>query len=365
MPVTITNENEAKLEVLKNQARPTSANLNPYVQDAKIENLQGRSTTTLTTNKDQVDLIRSKQNKDVTATFTNENQEARIIADQNIKRTGIDTRIPTLDNISGAIKKSFVGLILLNRLKKGDGIGKAREELNQNYITKEQARQSSRAQIFADYYKNASALKDSIIISNLDAGTFQGEVGYDTIILPAWPKELSYTPNSNFVAIASIARNNPHYNYVGSEDTLEFKIDWYTTDSDRDKVIKGCRKIEALTKADGYKAKPPRVMIQWGAQDRLFNGQQWIVVAAPYTMSQFARAYHTEKALELDSGANTSKATRIGSMPQQAIQTITLKRVTNHNLTHREIRKVKSGDNGLEALNQDLLSTNANNNITA
>src|SRR3972149_8084190 len=70
------------------------------------------------------------------------------------------------------------------------------------------------------------------------------------------PKSLNYEAESNFVSIASIGRNNPFYHYTGSEDSLEFELDYFSAMDNRHDVIKRCRWVEALTKADGEIGSP-------------------------------------------------------------------------------------------------------------
>lgn len=132
------------------------------------------------------------------------------------------------------------------------------------------------------------------------------------------PQELDYKPESNFVAIASMARNNPLYHYVGSEDTLEFTLDWYAQEESREDVIMNCKKLEALTKNDTFNKPPHRVKLIWNS--KLFNDAQWLVVAAPYKLSLF-QAHRS-------------------MLPQQAIQSITLKRITENNTLNEQIRNI-------------------------
>ncbi len=213
------------------------------------------------------------------------------------------------------------------RIKEGED--KVINNETNKQIQADRERENGPISINGDFRDKESYGIEKIYIANIDAGEKRGEQVTEKIELMSWPREVDYTPESKFVAIASIARNNPHYQYVGSEDTVTFKVSWYTT-QDRDHVIKQCRKLEALSKANGYKSKPPRVKLVWGSQDRLFRDQLFIVVAAPYKMRDFQSAYRTP-----EDGFQT-----IGNMPQLATQDITLKRITNKNLTHKEIRYV-------------------------
>lgn len=151
---------------------------------------------------------------------------------------------------------------------------------------------------------------------------------FSYITLPFVPGELVYEPNSSFVGIASFGRNNPYYQFTGSEDTLSFTIDWHSARLDRKDVITGCRWVEALTKADGYDGLPHRVELAWGKDGLLFQGITWLVVSAPYRLTQFVRNYREPK---------TGEIIDVGMLPQQAIQEVTLKRLTDHNLLTSEI----------------------------
>lgn len=133
------------------------------------------------------------------------------------------------------------------------------------------------------------------------------------VILPFVPGALDYNPDSNFVAIPSMGRNNPLYHYTGSEDTLEFVIDWFSNQDDREDVILNCKKLEALTKNDAYGRPPHHVKLIWN--EKLFSDATWLIVSAKYKLSEF-QAHRN-------------------MLPQQAIQPVILKRVTasNPNLT--------------------------------
>lgn len=171
-------------------------------------------------------------------------------------------------------------------------------------------------------------LVDTISIIDYDFGTDRGQRGYQTMTLPFVPRELSYEPSSKFVGIATMGRNNPHYHFTGSEDTLQFDIDWFSSQNDRKDVINNCRWVEALTKADAYTEAPHRVKLVWGSQDLLFSDSIWLVTSAPYTLSDFVKAYRDP---------TSGEVIRVGMLPQQAYQRVTLKRVTTNNLRSMDI----------------------------
>lgn len=162
-----------------------------------------------------------------------------------------------------------------------------------------------------------------ITIVNLEAPSNTIE----SVEIPTWPREVSFRPESQFVALTSIGRNNPHYNYVGSEDTLEFNVEWYATDNSRYKVLNSCRYLESLTKADGYKKRPPLLKIVWGRDDVVFKKHKWILVSAPYTMTEFQSHYKD----------NNGEVRSASNLPHQALQTLTFKRVVTNNIISTDI----------------------------
>lgn len=129
------------------------------------------------------------------------------------------------------------------------------------------------------------------------------------------PLEINVAPTANWVVIPSIGRNNPFYHYTGGEDVVKFTLDWYSVHPLRQDVIFNCRWVESLSRANGYKKEPPRVLLIFGD---LFNHTEWIVESAPYRLSLFDR----EKQM----------------LPRQAYQELTLKKVTDHSTGMMERR---------------------------
>lgn len=170
---------------------------------------------------------------------------------------------------------------------------------------------------------------DYISIVDLDYIPARHDEGryYSKLILPFVPSELNYGIESSFVGIASFGRNNPIYQFTGSEDSLSFTIDWFSNSKNREDVIFNCRWIEALSKADGYQERPHRVMLVWGNDNKLFQDHVFLVQSAPYTLSQFVRGYKDTDGTVISTSM----------LPQQAIQNITLKRLTTENLLSKEI----------------------------
>jgi len=171
-------------------------------------------------------------------------------------------------------------------------------------------------------------LRDYISIIDLDAKGKDNQ--YEVIRLPFIPKELEYNCESAFATIQPMGRNNPIYHYTGSQDKLEFEIDWYAFDWGRRQVIENCRRIESLTKADGYTGDPHRVKLMWGKENVLFSDHEFIVLSAPYRLSNFNKGN-----INLQGQLESTYM-----LPIQAYQTITLGRITRNNLTKVEIEYV-------------------------
>jgi hypothetical protein len=144
-----------------------------------------------------------------------------------------------------------------------------------------------------------------------------GGKSFDRITLPTVPLEVTYDPKPNWAVIASIARNSPFYHYTGSEDTLSFRIDWYSNMENRKDVIFYCRWLAARSKANGYYEDPHRVIIVWGEEDLLFSKDLWIVTNATYRLSQFQK--------------------QAGMLPNQAYQEVELKKVIPTNTDYDTI----------------------------
>lgn len=187
------------------------------------------------------------------------------------------------------------------------------------YESEERGRQSRVTGDSADYI--------SIVDVDYQPDKHNAKRYYSYIQLPFVPRELDYKPESNFVGIASFGRNNPFYQFTGSEDTLTFEIDWFAKEKNREDVIFNCRWLEALTKGDAYDDIPHKVKIVWGKDNKLFEDSIWLLVDAPYRLSNFVRGYYDDQ----------KNLVSVGMLPQQAFQTVTFKRLTKLNRSSKEI----------------------------
>lgn len=128
------------------------------------------------------------------------------------------------------------------------------------------------------------------------------------------PLEIEKETDTVWATIRPYGRNNPHYHFVGSEDTLAFEVSWYATQENKNDVIDRAEWIVSLTKADGYRGRPHLVGLIWGD---MYRKQKFIVWSAKYTMSVFDKPS--------------------GYKPTVIRQQIVLKRVTDRNLTLSQV----------------------------
>lgn len=237
-----------------------------------------------------------------------------------------DFNSATLDNLSFIAGKIYRAVILINQ-KRGNLGPKPVNGENPNAEFRKEIKENQLKGPFKISGKPREFLGfDKIRIIDLDYRSNQNRF-YDYLELPFIPNELSFNMDSKFVAIATVGRNNSFYHYTGSEDELEFTIDWFSDTFHVEDVIFNCRWLEALTKTDGY-GTPHRVKIMWGKDDRLLRDDIWLLVSAPYKLSQFNRGY-------IDPDTRDYISTSL--LPRQAYQTCKFKKISKSNLKYKEI----------------------------
>jgi hypothetical protein len=170
--------------------------------------------------------------------------------------------------------------------------------------------------------------KNSIVIVDLD----DNAGGYRAIQLSFVPKELKVEIDNQLNSIGGIGRSHPFYQFSGSEESIDFEIDWYSTDINRQDVISKCRWLSSISRNDfssrGKITSPPhRIKLIWGSNNFLFEDYIWIIEKAPYDLSQFANA-------TIDGSGNVKNS---NLLPVQAYQKVTLKRLTKLNIGHYQI----------------------------
>lgn len=122
-------------------------------------------------------------------------------------------------------------------------------------------------------------LRNDIILINLDDQVY--------LTIQNRPRELQVVPQSSWVAIKSMGRNNPFMIYTGNEDTITFETSWYSEDPSRyDDVLVKCKLLESWTKANGYQSSPPLIRILWG-NSGMFENEFFILHSAPYVLKNF------------------------------------------------------------------------------
>lgn len=170
--------------------------------------------------------------------------------------------------------------------------------------------------------------KNSIVIVDLD----DNQGGYRAIQLGFVPKELKIELDNQLSSMGGIGRSHPLYQFTGSEESLEFEIDWYSTDVNRKDVISKCRWLSSISRND-FSARgkmissPHRIKLIWGSDNFLFKDYIWVIEKAHYDLSQFANA-------TID---GQGKVRNSSLLPIQAYQKITLKRLTKLNIGHYKI----------------------------
>lgn len=252
---------------------------------------------------------------------------------QPIHKVGALKPITKLANWSLEVRRAILLKKRLGKLDVGDDMHledhykTERDELEQK-ISTSKVEQFGKVNI-TNYYRESNPVIDGITIIDIDAQGIDEGVKY--IKLPFVPKELNWNSTSNFVAIKPMGRNNPKYHFTGSEDVLEFEIDWHSFDSARDDVIKSCRLIEALSKNDAYNNPPHRILLSWGYDNVLFRDIVFVVTSAPYRMTQFNKAQFRNNTLQ-----------RTAMLPIQAYQKVTLARITSNNLSSKDIQLVST-----------------------
>lgn len=193
--------------------------------------------------------------------------------------------------------------------------------------------------ISTDYTKinhsNSQEINNQIIIINKNVSP------PISIVIQNRPNELSVNPQSYWVSVKSMGRNNPFMMYTGGEDTISFDISWYVSDpNNREEVIAKCKLLESWTKANGYLYAPPTLNILWGTSG-LFDNDLFILESAPYTLTHFQNAVKTSPYKHTQYGQRVPDAdysvTDLKLLPNFATQSLTFKRVSPSNRTHLDI----------------------------
>ena len=183
---------------------------------------------------------------------------------------------------------------------------------------------------------NLARPKSRISIVDFDSDNLE------SIQLTWVPRTVSYKPESKLVSLVSVGRNNPFYHYGGSEDTVEFSIDWFFTDDyTRKEALKRARWLESMSKGNGY-SPIHRVKVIWG-ESKLFENSLFLVADASYEMGNWVD-WGMKKNDKAIYGLEFEK---FGLLPQRISQNVILKRVTAYNLETEDIREVSGLGNDL------------------
>lgn len=156
------------------------------------------------------------------------------------------------------------------------------------------------------------------------------------VILQTIPTEIDFQNESSWAIINSMGRNTPMYHFTGAESVIQMNISWFCNDrSNPQEVVTKCRLLEAWTKANGYKASPPILKLQWG-RSQLFEDQFFILTAATFKLSNWrAEAkvwdYKAKKYVMPQGYVDPAM------YPGTATQELIFRRVSTTNLTYEDI----------------------------
>lgn len=161
-----------------------------------------------------------------------------------------------------------------------------------------------------------------------------------TITLQHRPTEIEVNPESNWVSVNSMGRNNPFVMYTGGDHKISINIAWFSKE-DPASVINSCRLLESWSKADGYYKAPPLLKLIWGTSG-MFDNQTWILESAPYKLTGFRNGHRKpypntpvrEVGDNLQYLKDPSNFVDTKLYPGYATQTLTFKLVTKYNLRH-------------------------------
>lgn len=122
------------------------------------------------------------------------------------------------------------------------------------------------------------------------------------------PKQLTYDPQVSWAVIKPFGKNTPNYHFTGAEDTLVLELTWWAEEEGMTDVVKRCKWVESMSKADGDRGRPHILRLIWGD---LYRKAMWLVKSCPYDLFDF----------------NAER----GMMPMHAKQIVTLMRYNPEN----------------------------------
>lgn len=161
------------------------------------------------------------------------------------------------------------------------------------------------------------ALGNSIANQKLNQPYIIDMVDLQKVFLQGLPFQVEVGGDSTISSIASPNRNLPFYNFGGSEDTIKFNISWFAETEELQDVLLKCKWLHSLTKKDSFSGKFHHVKLFFG---ELFKESTFIITAAPYSIALFTR----DKSM----------------LPRLATQELTLKRISDTNPSHADMRKI-------------------------
>lgn len=143
------------------------------------------------------------------------------------------------------------------------------------------------------------------------------------LILPFIPQEFETVTSSLIKSLNVVSSNFQSYHYGGSEDTASLEVRWYGIGKDQLTVQQNCRKLEALSKIDGWNSELPEIVLHWG-NDNIFLGKhKFVVEKVTTTYSQFMLGIN-----KLGINKTVTESYAFNMQPILAVQQVTLRRIS-------------------------------------
>jgi hypothetical protein len=109
----------------------------------------------------------------------------------------------------------------------------------------------------------------------------------DYLVLPFIPREFETVTSSLIKSLNVVASNFQSYHYGGSEDTASLEVRWYGFGKDQIPIQQKCRRLEALSKIDGWNSELPEIVLHWGNDNTFLGKHKFVVEKVTTTYSQF------------------------------------------------------------------------------
>lgn len=102
------------------------------------------------------------------------------------------------------------------------------------------------------------------------------------------PEELNLTRQPSVQQIEIVGQNLPKVQQQGGERRLNFELDFYASDDNRQDVMTKCLWLESLTYRNGADVPAEKVRLIFG---ELFSRDVWVVKSVNYRLKQFHKQF--------------------------------------------------------------------------